>query len=190
MSELVSEQKEAQSEKTQEKVKLRPEEIKKIGQRAFEEMLQRPIPVVIEVKHPTFFHKIGILKKRRSFELSLIGLGFAIRISEILSRMDKECLPKLGEKIDESSLVYSGIRAIAANGKHLVEVIALALHNGRDDPGSAGEDEPAGPVLCKNRRRLIRGCKGKQRENRSGVFCYIRGDSTENSCEWRQELNR
>jgi len=86
-------------------------------------ILQKSVEFEISIGKPNLFHRLGILRTKRTFFVHPLNLGTLLEISRVLSSLN---FPKPNDKDD---LIKIGIETILKAENKLAQVIALAIIN-------------------------------------------------------------
>jgi hypothetical protein len=93
--------------------------------------LQEPVIMDVDVKPQSRFfallQKYGLKPKVRTLTIHPIVMGNLIRISKLLIDIDMTVF-------DLKQLLESNYQAMAKYGDHVVQVVAIAVHNGKSEP--------------------------------------------------------
>lgn len=103
---------------------------KKIVGQAIDTILEGGVDFKVNVNRPNVLHKLGILKKSKTFVIYPIKLGALAQISKVLQSIDIKDLT-------EGNLISAGMDAIYKYHDQLLEILAYAIHNEKGAPPEA-----------------------------------------------------
>jgi hypothetical protein len=90
---------------------------------------QEPEIFTINVDNPTFWHKIGLKRKKRTFKIYPINPGTRIRISKVANSMVQP-----SELTDVGDMITNALKDMETNMPRLIYIVALAITNRKSKP--------------------------------------------------------
>ena len=98
-------------------------EKRKVEQAAIDTVLQEGIDFFVDIKNPTFWHKVRIKKKSKLFVIKPIVMGTLARITRICVDID------LMNEISKKDFMKHGVETMAKHTDNLLNIVALAISN-------------------------------------------------------------